>query len=349
VVSILEANAMFETTIAGSLPKPPWLAEPNMLWPPWKLAGDELAAAKRDATLLAIKQQEDAGVDIVCDGEQSRQHFVHGFLENVEGIDFGRRVEIGIRNDRYKAMVPTVTGPLRLRGRVHATEARLARAHTTRKLKFTLPGPMTIVDTIADAHYGDRVTLAMAFAALLNQEARALQADGVDVIQFDEPAFNVYMEAVTEWGVAALERAAEGLACKTAVHICYGYGIRANIDWKGTLGSEWRQYETTFPVLARSRIDQVSLECRNSHVPMALMRLLAGKDVLVGVIDVATDRVETPEEVADTIAAALSFVPPERLLPCTNCGMAPMRREVAEAKLMALGAGAALARRRFAA
>ena len=238
---------MFETTIAGSLPKPAWLAEPNMLWPPWKLAGDELAAAKRDATLLAIKQQEDAGIDIVCDGEQSRQHFVHGFLENVEGIDFGRRVEIGIRNNRYKAMVPTVTGPLRLRGRVHATEARLARAHTTRRLKFTLPGPMTIVDTIADTHYGDRVALAMAFAALLNEEARALAADGVDVIQFDEPAFNVYMDAVKDWGVAALERAAEGLACKTAVHICYGYGIQANIDWKGTLGSEWRQYRGDLP------------------------------------------------------------------------------------------------------
>ncbi|HME25555.1 MAG TPA: methionine synthase [Acetobacteraceae bacterium] len=340
---------MFETTIAGSLPKPSWLAEPNMLWPPWKLAGDELAAAKRDATLLAIKLQEDAGIDIVCDGEQSRQHFVHGFLENVEGIDFGRRVEMGIRNDRYKAMVPTVTGPLRLCGRVHATEARLAREHTARKLKFTLPGPMTIVDTIADAHYGDRATLAMAFASLLNQEARALEADGVDVIQFDEPAFNVYMDAVREWGVATLERAAEGLTCKTAVHICYGYGIQANIDWKGTLGTEWRQYEATFPALAQSRIDQVSLECRNSHVPMALMRLLTGKDVLVGVIDVATDRVETPEEVADTIAAALSFVPPERLFPCTNCGMAPMRRKVAEAKLAALGAGAALARRRFAA
>ena len=340
---------MFETTIAGSLPKPAWLAEPNVLWAPWKLAGAELHAAKRDATLLAIKQQEDAGIDIVCDGEQSRQHFVHGFLEHVEGIDFGRRVEIGIRNDRYKAMVPTVTGPPRLRGRVHAAEAQLARAHTTRRLKFTLPGPMTIVDTIADMHYGDRVALAMAFAALLNQEARALEADGVDVIQFDEPAFNVYMDAVTEWGVAALERAAEGLACTTAVHICYGYGIQANIDWKGTLGSEWRQYEATFPVLARSRIDQVSLECRNSHVPMALLRLLAGKDVLVGVIDVATERVETPEEVADTIAEALSFVPPERLFPCTNCGMAPMRRAVAEAKLAALGAGAALARRRFAA
>src|SRR5579863_3402775 len=340
---------MFETTIAGSLPKPAWLAEPNMLWAPWKLSGDDLAAAKRDATLLALKQQEDAGIDIVCDGEQSRQHFVHGFLENVDGIDFGRRVEMGIRDNRYKAMVPTVTGPLRLRGRVHATEARIARAHTQRKLKFTLPGPMTIVDTIADTHYGDRVALAMAFAALLNEEARGLQADGVDVIQFDEPAFNVYMDAVSEWGIAALERAAQGLICKTAVHICYGYGIQANIDWKGSLGSEWRQYESTFPALANSRIDQVSLESRNSHVPMALMRLLAGKDVLVGVIDVATDQVETPEQVADTIAQALTFVPPERLFPCTNCGMAPMRRDIAEAKLTALGAGAALARQRLAA
>ncbi|HTI82643.1 MAG TPA: methionine synthase [Acetobacteraceae bacterium] len=340
---------MFEASIAGSLPKPAWLAEPNMLWAPWTLSGEALAAAKRDATLLAIKQQEDAGIDIVTEGEQSRQHFVHGFLENVEGIDFDKRVEMGIRDNRYKAMVPTVTGPLRLRGRVHATEARIARAHTAKKLKFTLPGPMTIVDTIADTHYGDRVALAMAFAALLNEEARGLQADGVDVIQFDEPAFNVYMDAVGEWGIAALERAAEGLSCTTAVHICYGYGIQANIDWKGTLGSEWRQYEAVFPALANSRIDQVSLECRNSHVPMALMRLLGGKDVLVGVIDVATDRVETPEEVADTIAQVLSFVPPERLFPCTNCGMAPMHRDVAEAKLAALGAGAALARRRFAA
>jgi 5-methyltetrahydropteroyltriglutamate--homocysteine methyltransferase len=340
---------MFATSIAGSLPKPAWLAEPKMLWPPWKLSGADLAVAKRDATLLAVKLQEDAGIDIVTDGEQARQHFVHGFLEAIDGIDFGRRVEIGIRNNRYKAMVPTVTGALRLRGRVHATEARLARAHTTRRLKFTLPGPMTIVDTIADIHYGDRKTLAMAFATLLNQEARALEADGVDVIQFDEPAFNVYLDAVKEWGVAALERAAEGLGCTTAVHICYGYGIQANIDWKGTLGTEWRQYEETFPALARSRIDQVSLECCNSRVPMALMRLLAGKDVLVGVIDVATDRVETAEEVADTIAEALSFVPPERLFPCTNCGMAPMRREVAEAKLVALAAGAALARLRMAA
>ena len=337
---------MLQTTIAGSLPKPEWLAEPSRLWPQWKAEGAALAAAKRDATLLWLKLQEDAGIDIVTDGEQSRQHFVHGFLERVEGVDFDHKVEMGIRNNRYKAMVPTVTGPLRLAGRVHATEARLARAHTVRKLKFTLPGPMTIVDTVADTHYGDKVALAMQFAELLNQEARGLEADGVDVIQFDEPAFNVYMDAVADWGIRALERAAEGLRCTTAVHICYGYGIPANIEWKGSLGAEWLQYEQTFPVLAASRIDQVSLECANSHVPLELLALLAGKDVLAGAIDVATDRVESPEEVAATIEAALRFVPADRLFPCTNCGMAPLDRRVTEAKLKALADGATLARGR---
>jgi len=338
---------MFQTTIAGSLPKPAWLAEPNVLWAPWRLTGADLAAAQRDATLLAIKEQEDAGIDIVTDGEQSRQHFVHGFLAFVAGIDFTRRVEMGIRDNRYKAMVPTVTGEPRLTARVHATEARLARAHTRRKLKFTLPGPMTIVDTIADAHYNDRVKLAMRFAELLNEEARGLEADGVDTIQFDEPAFNVYLDAVKEWGIGALERAAAGLRCKTAVHICYGYGIKANLEWKSTLGAEWRQYEEIFPALAASRIDQVSLECRNSHVPIDLIGLLKGKDVLVGAIDVASDVVETPEDVAETILAAARFVPKERIFPCTNCGMAPMRRDIAMAKLAALGAGAALARARI--
>jgi 5-methyltetrahydropteroyltriglutamate--homocysteine methyltransferase len=339
---------MFETTVAGSLPKPAWLAEPNKLWPQWRLSGAELAAGKADATLLAIKEQEDAGIDIVSDGEQSRQHFVHGFLEQVAGIDFEHKVEMGIRKDRYKAMVPTVVGEIRLKDRVHAAEARLARAHTKRKLKFTLPGPMTIADTIADRYYGDRVKMAMAFAALLNEEARALAADGVDVIQFDEPAFNVFMDEVKDWGVAALERAAEGLTCTTAVHICYGYGIKANVDWKATLGGEWRQYEETFPVLAQSRIQQVSIECRNARVPMSLLAFLEDKDILVGVIDVATDAVESAEDVAATIAEAMKHVPKERIFPCTNCGMAPMRRDIAVAKLNALGAGARLARQRFA-
>ena len=336
-----------KTTIAGSLPKPAWLAEPKKLWPAWRLAGEELAQAKRDATLLWLKSQEDAGVDIVTDGEQSRQHFVHGFLEFVEGIDFSRKVKMGIRNNRYEAMVPVVTGPLRLKRRVHQAEAALARAHTRRQLKLTLPGPMTIVDTIADQHYCDKVKLAMAFAELLNQEARALVKDGVDVIQFDEPAFNVYMDDVTKWGVAALERAAQGLKCTTCVHICYGYGIQANIDWKHTLGNEWLQYEEIFPALAKSKIDQVSLECIHSKVPIELLKLLKGKDVLVGVIDVATDAVETPQEVAATIATAAKYVPAKRLYPCTNCGMAPMDRDIALRKLQALVAGTALARKKL--
>ena len=338
---------LFPTTIAGSLPKPAWLAAPEKLWAPWHLEGDELAAAKDDATLLALKVQEDAGIDIVTDGEQSRQHFVHGFLEAVDGIDFGKRVEMGIRNDRYKAMCPTVVGQLRLRSRVHAREARLARAHTGKKLKFTLPGPMTIVDTIADAHYGDRVNMAMAFAALLNEEARGLAADGVDVIQFDEPAFNVYLDAAADWGIEALHRAIDGLTCKTAVHICYGYGIPANIEWKATLGAEWRQYEKFFPTLAKSRIGQVSLECIHAHVPMKVLKLLDGKDVLIGVIDVASDAIETPEEIAAVISAAAEYVRPQHIVPCTNCGMAPMRRDIAASKLEALARGTALARRKF--
>jgi 5-methyltetrahydropteroyltriglutamate--homocysteine methyltransferase len=337
---------VLETTIAGSLPKPSWLAEPNRLWPEWRHDGAALAEAKRDATLLALKTQEAAGIDIVTDGEMSRQHFVHGFLEGVEGVDFNKRIKMGIRDNRYEAMCPTVVAPVRRARSIHAAEAAAARAHTTRPLKFTLPGPMTIVDTLADAHYRDRVALAMAFAEALNEEARELEAAGVDVIQFDEPAFNVYMDAAADWGVAALHRAIEGLTCKTAVHICYGYGIKANIDWKGSLGAEWRQYEKVFPALAASRLDQVSLECANSHVPFELMGLLKGKDVLAGVIDVATEHAETPDEVAATIDAVLKVVPADRLFPCTNCGMAPLDRALSERKLAALAAGAALVRGR---
>lgn len=338
---------LFPTTIAGSLPKPEWLAEPNMLWAPWKSGGDELLRAKRDATLIWLKIQEDAGIDIVTEGEQARQHFVHGFLEKIEGIDFAHKVEMGIRKDRYKAMVPQVVAPLRLKGRVHADEARVARTHTKKKLKFTLPGPMTIIDTIADRYYGDRVKMAFAFAELLNEEAKALQADGVDLVQFDEPAFNVYMDEVNDWGIKALERAAQGLTCATAVHICYGYGIKANTDWKETLGAQWRQYEQIFPAIDASPIQQVAIECRNSKVPLDLLALLKNKIVQAGVIDVASDTVETAEDVVTVIDAVSKFVPKSNIIATTNCGMAPMRREIAEAKLAALGEGAALAREKL--
>jgi len=336
---------MLETTIAGSLPKPHWLAETEKLWPAWRQSGAALEQAKRDATLLWLKEQEDAGIDIVTDGEQFRQHFVHGFLEHIEGVDFAHKERIGIRDNRYEANCPTVVGPIARRRPIHAEEVRFTRARTSRKLKFTIPGPMTIVDTLADAHYNDRPRLAMAFAELINAEAKELESLGVDVLQLDEPAFNAYPEATLEWGIAALERALQGLKIKTAVHICYGYGIKENIEWKKTLGGEWRQYERFFPALAKSKVGQVSLECAGSRVPLPVLELLEGKEVMVGVIDVATSKVERPEDVKETITRAAAFVPVERMIPCTNCGMAPLPREVARGKLEALAAGAALARR----
>jgi 5-methyltetrahydropteroyltriglutamate--homocysteine methyltransferase len=337
-----------QTTIAGSLPKPAWLAPPGQLWAPWLLAGEALAEGKRDAVRLALLDQERAGIDIVTDGEQTRRHFVTTFIENLDGVDFEHRKSVRIR-DRYDADVPRVVGAVARRHPVFVEDARFLRGTTQLRTKYTLPGPMTMVDTLADEYYGSREKLAWTFAEILNAEARAIEAEGIDVIQFDEPAFNVYFEEVRDWGIAALERAAEGLRCATAVHICYGYGIKANIEWKKTLGGEWRQYERTFPLLARARIAQVSLECANSHVPLELIGLLEGKDVLVGAIDVATERVETPEEVAALIRTALRYVPAGRLYPCTNCGMVPLAREIARRKLTALGAGARLVRRELAA
>ena len=324
-------SAILQTTIAGSLPKPAWLATPQKLWAPWLLEGEVLAEGKRDAVRLVLRDQETAGIDIVTDGEQTRRHFVTSYLDHLAGVDFKNTRKVRIRS-RYDADVPQVVAAVSRPKPVHSEDVRFLRAETERPIKYTLPGPMTLVDTLYDAHYRSREKLATAFAEILNQEARELAALGADVIQFDEPAFNVYFDEVRDWGVAALEKAAAGLTCKSAVHICYGYGIKANIDWKQTLGAEWRQYEQTFPLLAASRIDQISLECANSHVPLELIGLLKGKDVLVGAIDVATDRIESPEDVARVIRAALEHVAPDRLYPCTNCGMVPLARDVARGK-----------------
>ncbi|HVE51020.1 MAG TPA: methionine synthase [Casimicrobiaceae bacterium] len=334
---------MIPTTIAGSLPKPAWLAEPGALWAGWRVDPPSLDEAKRDAVRLAVLEQERAGIDIVTDGEQTRRHFVTTFIEGLDGVDFEHKRTVRIR-DRYDAAVPVVVGTVARRRPIYVDDAKFLRAHTTQQTKYTLPGPLTMVDTLYDMHYKSRERLAWAFAEILNEEARAIAALGIDVVQFDEPAFNVYFDEVRDFALATLERAAEGLACKTAVHICYGYGIKANNDWKKTLGNQWRQYESTFPLLARSRIDQVSLECANSRVPLELMGLLSGKDVLVGAIDVASERVETAEDVATTLRAALAYVAPERLQACTNCGMVPLTRELAAGKMAALAAGASLVR-----
>ena len=336
-------TTLFPTSTAGSLPKPSWLAEPEQLWSPWKLTDSTLVQGKQDALLVSLQQQLAAGIDIVSDGEQTRQHFVTTFIEHLDGVDFANRATVKIRN-RYEASVPTVVGAVSRPQSVFAEDAKFLRQHTDKPIKWALPGPMTMIDTLSDQYYGSREKLAWEFATLLNQEAKELEAAGVDIIQFDEPAFNVFFDEVNDWGIAALERAIEGLKCDTAVHICYGYGIKANTDWKQTLGSEWRQYEAIFPKLQQSAIDMVSLECQNSRVPMELIELIRGKKVMVGAIDVATHQIETPEQVAETLHKALQFVDAKNLYPCTNCGMAPLPRDVAQGKLSALAQGAKLVR-----
>lgn len=336
-------TTLFPTSTAGSLPKPSWLAEPEQLWSPWKLTDSALVQGKQDALLVSLQQQLAAGIDIVSDGEQTRQHFVTTFIEHLDGVDFANRATVKIRN-RYEASVPTVVGAVSRPQSVFAEDAKFLRQHTDKPIKWALPGPMTMIDTLSDQYYGSREKLAWEFATLLNQEAKELEAAGVDIIQFDEPAFNVFFDEVNDWGIAALERAIEGLKCDTAVHICYGYGIKANTDWKQTLGSEWRQYEAIFPKLQQSAIDMVSLECQNSRVPMELIELIRGKKVMVGAIDVATHQIETPEQVAETLYKTLQFVDAENLYPCTNCGMAPLPRHVAQGKLFALAQGAKLVR-----
>jgi len=339
----VKMKKLLPTSTAGSLPKPAWLAEPETLWSPWKLQGAELTDGKQDALRVALQEQQQAGVDIVSDGEQTRQHFVTTFIEHLNGVDFENRKTVTIRN-RYEASVPSVIGPVSRSKPVFVEDAKFLRSQTKQPIKWALPGPMTMIDTLYDAHYQSREQLAWEFAKILNQEAKELEAAGVDIIQFDEPAFNVFFDDVNDWGIECLERAIEGLKCETAVHICYGYGIKANTDWKQTLGNEWRQYEEVFPKLQKSNIDIISLECHNSRVPIELLALIRGKKVMVGAIDVASNEVETPDEVAHTLREALKYVDADKLYPCTNCGMAPLPRNIASAKLSALSKGAEIVR-----
>ncbi|WP_313811866.1 methionine synthase [Glutamicibacter sp.] len=337
------SNNLLPTSIVGSLPKPSWLSEPEKLWSPWKLEGAELIEGKQDAMRAAVLEQTRRGIDIISDGEQTRQHFVTTFIEHLSGVDFENRQTVLIR-DRYEASVPSVVGAVQRKAPVFVEDAKFLRTLTDRQIKWTLPGPMTMVDTLHDAHYGSREKLAWEFATILNQEAKELEAAGVDVIQFDEPAFNVFFDEVADWGVAALERACEGLKAETVAHICFGYGIKANNDWKATLGAQWRHYEKSFPLLQRSSIDTISLESHHSNVPIEVVEMVRGKRVMLGAIDVANETVETPEEVAETLRKALEFVDADKLIPSTNCGMAPFPRDVALAKLSALSAGATVLR-----
>jgi 5-methyltetrahydropteroyltriglutamate--homocysteine methyltransferase len=337
---------MLEPSIVGSLPKPSWLAEPNILKAPWRLEGPELSAAQDDAVRLAILDQEQAGLSTVTDGEVRRRHYIWGLLDGLTGIDTENLGRARSRGGRYSdtTEVARIVGPVERRAPVLLQACQFARAATARRLKVTMPGPMTIVDSVADEYYGtDRKTLAMKFAEILNAEARDLAGAGADVIQFDEPCFNIFLEDVEAWGIDVLEACMDGVPAKRAVHICYGYGTPAVLAWK-TKNTDWGHYGVTFPLLARSSVDQVSVECAASGVELAVLRELGGKDIMFGAIDVGTEEVETPAVVADRLRRALEYVPAERLFPCTDCGLVPRSREASRGKMRALAAGAAIVR-----
>jgi 5-methyltetrahydropteroyltriglutamate--homocysteine methyltransferase len=337
---------MLEASIVGSLPKPAWLAQPNVLRAPWRLAGPELQEAQDDAVRLVVLEQEGAGLSVVTDGEVRRRHYIWGFLDGLTGVDTERLAHRRSRGGRYSETteVARIVGPVERMHPVFVEACQFARSVTTRQLKVTLPGPMTIVDSVADEHYGaDRKTLAMRFARVLNAEARDLAAAGADVVQFDEPCFNIYLDEVEAWGIEALEQCMDGVAARKAVHICYGYGTPAVLAWK-TKNTDWGHYGVTLPLLARSSVDQVSVECAASGVDVSVLRELGDKDVLLGAINVGTDEVETPETVADRLRQALAHVPPARLFPCTDCGLVPRTRDASRGKMRALAAGAAIVR-----
>ena len=332
-----------KATTAGSLPKYEWLAETETLWPKWKVSENELWEKQKESAMLWIEEQEKSGLEIISEGEQFRIHFVHGFLERIKGIDWNKKTKMGIRNDRYTVEVPTVVDVVRREESIHSKEAQILREHTKQLTKFTLPGPMTIADTIANDFYSSKQDMAMHFAQLLNTEANELSQAGIDIIQFDEPAFNSFTNESVEWGIEALEIAIKNLDCKTAVHICYGYGIDENLRWKDSLGNQWNEYKTLFPALNNSNIDQVSVEFAGSKVPAELMRLLPNKEIMVGVITVVADHIETPEEVKLNIVEALKHVSKDQFIACSNCGMAPLPMETAKLKIKALGEGTKMA------
>jgi 5-methyltetrahydropteroyltriglutamate--homocysteine methyltransferase len=331
-------------SIVGSLPKPAWLAEPEKLRGAWRLPPDLLVEGTDDAVKLWADEQERASLDVITDGEQRRRHYIWGFIESLMKVDFD---QLGLRKSRGQRYVqqtqaPRVLGQMHWSGPVLTEGLRFLKSRTNRPVKITLPGPMTVADSVID-EFGGRsdADFAMAYAKLLNKEVRALSEAGADVIQIDEPCFNIYLEAVDEWGIEALETAFAGVTAKRAVHICYGYGVPQVLAWKSA-NMDWNQYHHTLPLLAKSSIDQVSVECAASGINLEVLELLKGKEVMVGVIDVGTEDIETPDVVAKRIEAALRFVPPEHMIACTDCGLVPRSRHAAVGKMHALARGAAL-------
>lgn len=327
------------TTLVGSLPKPSWLGTEPQTYSTFHDLGAALTEAQDDATIVAIREQEVAGLDIVSDGEQRREHYIRHIVRRLSGFDFGDPRDKVTRGGRYTVKVPRITGPIRRTESILAHDLRVLKTYATRPVKITLPGPLTIMDTALDEFYGDRRTLAFDLAAALNAEARELAAAGCDLIQIDEPCFNIYLDDVADFGVAALDRIVEGVTAETGVHICYGYGAPTVLAWKRS-NTDWGQYRQTLPLLAKSKVDYLALEFAAPNLDPSVLAIVGDKKVQMGVIDVSVDVMETPEIVAGRIRRALEYISPDRLIASTDCGLVPVERTRAYAKLRALVDGA---------
>jgi 5-methyltetrahydropteroyltriglutamate--homocysteine methyltransferase len=333
------------TTVVGSYPPPEWLVDRERLTKAvarnkdaalWRVPPELLAGAWDDATRLAVGDMEEAGIDIVTDGEIRRESYGTRFALSLDGIDSDNPGEVPGRSGK-PTLVPRITGPIRRRTAAEVRDAQFLRGITRRATKITLPGPFTLMRQMKDEHYGDPEAVAMAIAEAINGELKDIKAAGIDVVQLDEPWMQSWPGDAGAFGLKAINRALEGIEGQTVVHVCFGY---AHVMPKG-LGYAF------LPEFEDCIAKQISIEAAQPQLDLAVLKELPSKTIMLGVLDLGTQAVETPELVAARIEAAFAYVPPERLVPAPDCGMKYMRRDVAFGKLKALAAGAAIARERL--
>jgi len=339
---------MFPTTIVGSYPQPDWLIDRQKLagrFPPrvrakelWRVADPYLQQAQDDATVLAIRAQEDAGLDIVSDGEIRRESYSNRFATALEGVDLDNP---GTALDRsgHPNPVPRIIGKIRRKHAVEVEDLNFLKRHTTRKVKITVPGPFTMLQQAQNDFYKNEEEAALDYAAAVNEEIRDLFAAGADVVQIDEPYMQARPEKARQYGLKALDRALEGIQGTTAVHICFGYAAVIHARPSGY---------SFLPELSQCSCKQVSIETAQSNLDCKVLEQLEGKHVMVGCLDLSDMNVETPEVIADRIRRALPFISPERVILAPDCGMKYLPREVADGKLRSMVKAAEILRKEYA-
>jgi len=342
-------NTLLPTTLVGSYPQPDWLIDRRLLAeivPPrararelWRVEAAWLEQAQDDATLLAIRDQERAGIDVVTDGEMRRESYSNRFATALEGMDSEHPAQIPSRTPGRVQIVPRVVGPIRRRQPVQARDVAFLRANTDRPIKITIPGPFTMTQQLHDEHYRDQAALTFACAAALNEEIRDLFAAGADVVQLDEPFLQARPEEARRFAVPAIDRAVDGVGGTTALHLCFGYAARVKEKPSGY---------SFLPELAASKVDQISIEAAEPKLDCSVLAKLPGKKIMVGCIDLSDEKVESPQVVAERVKRALEFIAPENVILAPDCGMKFLPRESAFGKLRSMVEAAALLRREFA-